>query len=289
MRVFFATSHTEKYVSLLQKEGVENVLFSYAFFKSPIQTRKIFGDYNPKNLIIDSGAFSVWTRGEEVNIDQYAYFCEQVKELFPLCNIYCVNLDVLPGKFGQRPTQRQVEESASEGWKNMEYLESKGLKVIPVFHQHESFEWLDKLRNHCDYIGISPANDVSMKEKLNWLNQVFSIIKDTIKTHGFAVTSWEQLYRYPFFSVDSSSWTSPSRFGSIPVFTDTLKMKVFKYKDKKQVQEVWDYIKDWGIEALASNKWEDRIRLSIKSYLQLHKQANKLWKSRGINQELLED
>jgi len=111
MRVFFATSHTEKYVGLLQKEGVQNVLFSYAFFKSPTQTRKIFQEFNPRNLIIDSGAFSVWTRGEEVDIDQYAHFCGEIKKLFPLCNIYVVNLDVLPGKFGQRPTQKQVEEA----------------------------------------------------------------------------------------------------------------------------------------------------------------------------------
>ena len=281
MRIFFAVSHTKKYIKLLEEEKVENVLISYAFFKSPNKTRELFANYNPKNLMIDSGAFSVWTRGEEVNIELYAYFCERIKELFS-SSIYCVNLDVLPGRFGQRPTQEQVENSAEEGWKNMEYLESKGLKVIPVFHQHEDFKWLDKMRNHCDYIGISPANDVSMKEKLNWLNKVFLIIKDTIKTHGFAVTSWQQLYKYPFFSVDSSSWTSSSRFGSICVFTDSLKMKVFKYKDPIAVKKNWDYIKDWGIEKIAAETWQDRVRLSVKSYLQLNTQADKLWSARGI-------
>lgn len=281
MRIFFATSNSNKYLTLLKNEGVENVLCSYAFFKSAVKMRKEFGDYNPKNLILDSGAFSVWTRNESIDIDAYAYFCERVKEEFPLCNVYIVNLDVLPGRFGRRPSDQERENSASSGWKNMEYLESKGLKVIPVFHQHEDFKWLDMMRKHVDYIGISPANDVSMPEKLNWLNEVFGRIKDTIKTHGFAVTSDEQLVRYPFFSVDSSSWTSSSRFGSIPIFRDG-KIKVFKYRDIEAVKENWEWIKHIGIDLLASEDWTHRIILSIKSYLLLNKKISKLWLDRGV-------
>lgn len=282
MRVFFAVSNSSTYIDLLRDEGVENVLISFAFFKSAYKTREMFGEYNPKNLILDSGAFSVWSKGDEIDIDQYATFCQDMIKLFPETNCYCVNLDVIPGKFGQRPTAQQIIDSAEEGWKNMEYLESKGLKVIPVFHQHEDFAVLDKLRNHTDYIGISPANDVSMNEKLNWMNKVYSIIKDTIKTHGFAVTSTDQLYRYPLFSVDSSSWTAPSRYGRIPVFTDKLEIKRIKYKDKASVMKYWDYIKDWGIEKLSDNDWSHRIRLSIKSYLLMNIQANKLWDKRGV-------
>ena len=285
MRVFFACSNSKAYINLLKEESVQNVLISYAFFKSPYKTRELFGDYQPQNLILDSGAFSVWSKGDEIDIDLYAQFCMDMIKLFPETKCYCVNLDVIPGKFGQRPTGQQIIDSAEQGWKNMEYLESKGLKVIPVFHQHEDFSVLDKLRNHTDYIGVSPANDVSMNEKIEWMNKVYSIIKDTIKTHGFAVTTSEQLYRYPLLSADSSSWTSPSRFGTIPVFTDKLEMKVIKYKDKASVIKYWEYIKDWGIEKLSSDDWSHRIKLSIKSYLQLNVQATKLWEQRGVKFE----
>lgn len=282
MNIYFATTTAPWEIEILQKEGVQNVLISYAFYKSAIKARTIFGNYNPKNLILDSGAFSVWTTGKSIDIEQYAYFCSRMKEEFPLCNIYCVNLDVLPGQFGRRPTDTERENSASDGWANMEYLESKGLKVIPVYHQHEDLKWLDKMREHTDYIGISPANDVSMNEKLNFLNEVFAKIKDTIKTHGFAVTAHEQLYNYPFYSVDSSSWKSPARFGTIPIFTDKLEMKVFKYRDKKAVIDNWEYIKDMGIDKLAKEDYKDRTALSIKSYLQLNKMVDKLWASRNI-------
>lgn len=288
MFVYFACSNSSVYLNLLKEEGVENVLVSYAFFKSAYKTREMFGDYNPKNLILDSGAFSVWSKGDEIDIDAYVMFCKDMIKLFPQTNCYCVNLDVIPGKFGERPTQEQVENSASDGWKNMEYLESQGLKVIPVFHQHEDLKWLYKIIEHTDYIGVSPANDCSMDEKLNWQNEVYSILvkqPKLVKTHGFAVTSTKQLFRYPLFSADSSSWTSPSRFGTIPVVTDELEMKVIKYKDKASVLKYWEYIKDWGIEKLASDDWSHRIRLSIKSYLLLNKIADKLWNQRGIKWE----
>jgi len=285
MRVFFAVSNSLTYIDLLREQDVQNVLISFAFFKSAQKTREIFQEYQPKNLILDSGAFSVWSKGDEVDIDAYAVFCENMIRLFPQTNCYCVNLDVIPGKFGTRPTAQQIINSAEEGWKNMEYLESKGLKVIPVFHQHEDFAVLDKLRNHTDYIGVSPANDVSMDEKINWMNKVYSIIKDTIKTHGFAVTAMKQLANYPLFSADSSSWTSPSRFGTIPIFTDELEMKVVKYKDKASVLKHWQYLKEWGIDKLADNDWRDRIRISIKSYLLMNITANKLWEKRGVKFE----
>ena len=190
MRVFFAISPSRIYFKMLEDEKVSNCLTSYAFIKDPEKMIKLWGDYRPKNLILDSGAFSVWSKGDTVDIDKYANFCKGVKDILPEgINLYVVNLDVLPGKFGERPTEQQREDSAKQGWENMLYLESKGLKVIHVFHQHESFEWLEKMRKHSDYIGISPANDCSMNEKMAWLDKVFSIIRDTIKTHGFAVTS----------------------------------------------------------------------------------------------------
>ncbi len=287
MLVYFACSHSNKYVRLLEEENVDNVLISFAFFKTLKQTRDLFKDYKPKNVIVDSGAFSVWTRNEKIDIDDYAQFCLDMKEYFSESNVSFVNLDVLPGRFGRRPSDKEREDSAQKGWDNMLYLESKGLKVIPVFHQHEDFKWLDRLREHTDYIGISPANDVSMNEKLNWLNQVFKVIKATIRTHGFAVTAYDQLVNYPFYSVDSSSWTAPARFGSIPMLTNT-GIKVFKYKDKNAILKNWNTISQVGIDDLSSqDDWRHRVRLSIKQYLDLNQMVNKIWSGRGITYEQL--
>ena len=71
-----------------------------------------------------------------------------------------------------------------------------------VFHQHERFYWLDEFRKHSDYIGISPANDVSVDKRDIWLSQVFSRIGYSVKTHGFGVTAAQLLLKWAFFSVE---------------------------------------------------------------------------------------
>ena len=120
MRVFFAVSPGKKYIGFLKENKVENMLISYHFIKSPSKLLELMNGYEPKNLIIDSGAFSVWSNGGVIDIDKYAEFCSSLKEILPkTINLYIVNLDVLPGKFGERPTKEQREESAKKGWENM--------------------------------------------------------------------------------------------------------------------------------------------------------------------------
>ncbi len=283
MRVHFACSPSNQYVKMLSEESVKNVLFSYHFIKDPEKLYKMFDGWEPENVILDSGAFSVWSNNGYIDIDKYAQFCTEFRRIVPShIRVYVVNLDVLPGKFGICPTQAQREDSAKRGWENMLYLESKGLKVIHVYHQHEDIKWLEMMRNHMDYIGISPANDVGMGEKLEFLRETFLHIKDTIRTHGFAVTSDKQLYQFPFFSVDSSSWTAPARFGRIPIFRDDYTMGTVSYKDEKGVKANWDYLSSVGIDKMNSDDYTHRVKMGIRCYQKLEKVATRLWDNRGI-------
>lgn len=283
MLVYFACSPSKKHIKLLAEENVKNVLFSYHFIKRPDELMRLLDGYAPEHMIIDSGAFSVWSKGGKVDIDAYAQFCVDMQKRLPNIDLNIVNLDVLPGIWGFVPSQEQIDASAEEGWKNMLYLESKGLKVIHVFHQHEKFEVLDRLVEHSDYIGISPANDVSEKEKLAWTNQVYARIKDKVRTHGFAVTSHRQLYKYPFYSADSSSWVTPARYGRIPIMNDRHEVKTFSYKNQNDFEKYWKYLKDVGIETISNPlSWSGRTRIAIKTYQKLEEVATKLWEQRGV-------
>jgi hypothetical protein len=172
-----------------------------------------------RTIILDSGAFSAWSRGEVLNLDDYIAF------IFANCEYFdhYVNLDFIPGSFGVIPSLAEVEASAQKSWDNFLYMESHGLKPMPVFHMGESFGWLHKMIQHgCDYIGISPANDRPTAQKRLWLDRVFTEIGDSsgrpvVKTHGLGVTAIPLLTRYPWYSVDSSSWTTASARGVIYV------------------------------------------------------------------------
>ena len=175
---------------------------------------------NKPSLILDSGAFSAWTKQTEINIDKYADFC---LEHIPYID-FIVNLDVIPGKFGQKDLPAaEIERSASVGWSNYEHMLKRGIpkeKLIHIFHQGEKFYWLDKIANAMPYIGLSPANDRTTSEKMQWLDQCMEYVCDDkgmpiVKWHGFAVTSLKLMLRYPWYSVDSTSWVMVARMGAI--------------------------------------------------------------------------
>ena len=284
MNIYFATSPSKQHFALIVEEKIKNILVSYHYIKKPQELFKLLNGYEPERIMIDSGAFSVWSNGGSINLENYAEFCVELKKILSSnIEFNIVNLDVLPGKWGFVPSKEEIAKSAELGWKNMEYLESKGLKVIHIFHQHEDWSILDKLVKHSDYIGISPANDVSNNEKQKWMKQVFSRIKNKVKTHGFAVTSYNQLYNYPYYSADSSSWITPARYGMLPIMTDAFQIKSFSYKDINNIEKYWKYLSEVGIDVIADSKsWQGRTRIAIATYKKLEEIATRIWKERGI-------
>lgn len=167
------------------------------------------------DLILDSGAFSAWRQQETLKVEDYIAYINEFRDYVA----YYVNLDVIPGAFGKKPSHAEVEESARLGWENLMVMRKAGLKPIPVFHHGERRYWLEKMIGEgFDYIGISPANDRTTDQKREWLDEVFGYLcgkpgYPTIRTHGFGVTALPLLYRYPWYSSDSISWILFGAYG----------------------------------------------------------------------------
>lgn len=224
--LFLATG-SKQYLEFLLTCNVKNVLISFAYLE-PWALKPLL-KLNNVNLICDSGAFTAWNQAGKqkragnlnwqkylINIDEYAEFVKKHQDI-----IYrAVNLDIIPGETGQIPTIKEREEAAEQGWENYLYLKDKyKLDTIHVFHQGEEFKHLDRMLKHCDYIGVSPCNDYADDKKLKWLDITFRYIMNSdnpnIKTHGFGVTSPRLVKRYPWFSVDSSSYSLTAAMGGI--------------------------------------------------------------------------
>lgn len=173
------------------------------------------------DLIMDSGAYSCWKKQESLTVDEYGEFL--------LANAswidHAVNLDVIPGSWGRVPSPNEVEQSAEVGWKNFKRLRKQGINTMPVFHQGERIYWLDKMLDAgCDYIGISPANDRTTDQKIEWLDEIYGYLcgqegYPKVKTHGFGVTALPLIYRYPWYSLDSVTWLLVGGYGGgfIPI------------------------------------------------------------------------
>ena len=171
-------------------------------------------------LMLDSGAFSVWNRGETLDVNEYGRFLKANKKWIHTA----VNLDVIPSRPGVKPTHDDVEKAAEESLHNLEVLEGDwGIKAMPVFHQGEDFKWLEAMiKAGFDYVGISPANDVARASRREWLDKVFSYLCGDhpfprVRTHAFGLTSVGLLLRYPFHTVDSISWRLAGSYGGVIV------------------------------------------------------------------------
>lgn len=183
----------------------------------------------PCRLVIDSGAYSMWSRGKEFNIDEYIDFLNSNDVLDQA--FWAAEADVIPGKMGIDPTEQERNEAPEKSWQNYLYMIERvkwPKKIVPIFHQGEDFKHLKRMLefrfsdgDHIPYIGISPRNDVHVNEKMKWYEVVWKIIRESsnpdVLTHNFGMTTISLMEQYPSMSSDSTSWVRSASFGNIMI------------------------------------------------------------------------
>jgi hypothetical protein len=167
------------------------------------------------DLFLDSGAFSAWTQGITIDINEYIDFIKQHQDII---QVYA-NLDVIAEKSGIA----NKKESAEKTLKNQKIMEEAGLNPLPVFHIGEPLKYLQYYIKNYKYIALGGMVGISKTTLISWLDTCFSqyICNSSgipnIKIHGFGLTSLLLMLRYPWYSVDSTSWVIAGRLGAIYV------------------------------------------------------------------------
>ena len=184
----------------------QRVSFLMTFAHSTKQWRQFYE--KGQNFMMDSGAFSAWNSGKEVDREEYLKFCQTLPE-----DVYKINLDVIP-KTGAGP--QEIEKACEASFTNYLYLKKHLKNVLPVHHYGDKVEWLNRMCEETDYICVSPANDTHESIKKKYLDFVFSQIDHTqTKTHALGYTSRTGIRKYPFFSVDSISYKTTQMRGRV--------------------------------------------------------------------------
>lgn len=180
---------------------------------------------NPNNqksveIILDSGAFTAWNKGKEVEleplVDIYAEMIEKYEK--GLKKIWLINLDKIPGQRGRTATPQEIEDAIRISDRNYEQLCFHfGNRVLPVFHQNESTARLTEVANMADYICISPRNDLGERYRISWAAEVHTLLKQMggRRTHGLATTGMKMMNMVDWYSADSAWWLSTAINGSI--------------------------------------------------------------------------
>lgn len=222
--LYFAGSYSSGVEERLMDAG-GNRLASQLNDRSLIQKWiKYIQENEHRKLFVDSGAFSAHTKGRELNVDEYIEYLNEREGLFEVI----AQVDKIPGEFGKPKTKQQLLEAPELSWENYLYMRPRVkdyTKLTPIFHQGEDFKHLKRMLEttfdgeHIPYIGVSPANDLNTRAKMEWFETVFRIIRDSsnpnVKTHAFGMTSLKVLEKYPFYSADSTSWLMTAANGSI--------------------------------------------------------------------------
>lgn len=168
-------------------------------------------------FFLDSGAYSAWSRGSVIDLDEY---CEFIRANIDLIDVYA-SLDVIPGVPGRAATPKERDAAAQKSWENYLYMRDAHLSPLPVYHYGEDPRFLTRMLDYgCDYIGIGGLVGIPGGPRRVWLDRTFDMITDdagmpTVKTHGFGMTAVPLIFRYPWYSVDSTTWIKITASGSV--------------------------------------------------------------------------
>lgn len=252
MKLYLALSYAPiSDLNVVRQSKAKRILSSFYVlqkFKTKLDIFKQFESF------LDSGAFSAFTKKTTINLNEYIAF---IKETNPLWKIYAT-LDVIGD------------------WKatkiNTEYMESKGLHPLPVFHYGSPIEELKSLISRYNHIALGGLVPLALHQsKLeSWLDYCFSVIGNKVKVHGFGVNSIWAWKRYPFYSVDASSWSQGARY-----------YKVISFEDSKFITESRDELLN-AFKFYHKRNWKDRSWYNIATLLKAEAFITKLWQAKGI-------
>lgn len=201
-----------RYMKLNDREkecvnAIPHLLESYHYIDSQRYVDAIRAD--GARVFLDSGAFSAYTLGATIDLKGY---CDYIKR----------NLDII------RVDDGVVMASVLDGigdplqtYRNQLHMESLGVRPLPCFHAGEDERYLEHYIQNYDYITLGGMVGAGTDQLIKWLDRMWGEHlldgsgKPRLKVHGFGVTSIPIMERYPWYSVDSSSWIQAAAFGSV--------------------------------------------------------------------------
>lgn len=177
----------------------------YYLDKSPKNLGFALGHHQP--IFLDSGAYTAFTKGVAIDVD-----------------VYCDFIEAHAGRFDPIAAIDVIGD-AEASWKNYLHMrDRRGLTVVPCFHYGEPYEFLAELVDQSDYIALGGVAQIGSGPKLiEWLDYLWARYLTNVdgtpkvRVHGFAVTGLDCMFRYPWYSVDSTSWVMASRHGMVMV------------------------------------------------------------------------
>lgn len=180
---------------------VQYILESYHYFHKPQDVASARA--GNRKVFLDSGAFSAYTQGVTIDLPVYCRFIHDNQDIFECVSV----LDAIG--------------DPQATYENQLAMERLGVRPLPCFHANEDYRYLQHYAKNYEYITLGGMVGASPKVLMNWLDHVWEKYltdgagRPLCKVHGFGLTSIPIMKRYPWYSVDSSSWVQVSSMGAL--------------------------------------------------------------------------
>lgn len=174
------------------------LLVSYWYYKNFARNRQ---HHRFRDWVLDSGAFSAHNSGAVIDLQEYIDHCSQLLATdTKLTEVYA--LDIIG--------------DGEASLRNCEEMIRQGVPAIPVFHLGSPWGLLEEMAPRYDKIALGGMVKTARKD--DFIGQCFARLWPK-KIHAFGVATRQMLMRWPFHSVDASTWTyNCERFGNWHVF-----------------------------------------------------------------------
>jgi len=253
----FMTASKRQHADDLIELGREGRILALESFWDHACVTEILEGYPEVKIFLDSGAFTLenqQVKDIQKYLDDYIdYILKYEDRLLAYANLDDVH-------------------DAEIGWKNQKYMEGRGVVPIPVYHYGEDFKWVERFVNEYDYVGVGGvARGIPTASLRALLDRIFGYIYKkglSVKVHGFGITGFKFMMRYPWYSVDSTTWLKQAGFGRILLPRYNLVKGGFDYLTTPFVISVSDIseVKDETVHSHYSLIFPPRVVERIEEY-----------------------
>lgn len=264
------------------RDGVKYILESYHY----IGTQRLVDDIrnDGERVFLDSGAFSAFTKGVEVDLPGYCDYIKRNQDIIAIEDGVLL-ASVLDGIGDPLKT-----------WQNQQSMQRLGVTPLPCFHYGEDERYLEHYIATYPYITLGGMVPISTPQLVIWLDRIWERYlidgagKPRLKVHGFGLTTIDLMGRYPWHSIDSSTWVQLSAFGGIivPGFGEQLKLYISDQSpSKKKYNQHIDSIPEYQREGIRKQLEAEGFDLRRLQEYYLARWAYNCWGFTELNRRVI--
>lgn len=267
-------------------DAIPNILESYHY----VNRQRYVEDMrrNGGKVFLDSGAFSAHSLGVSIDIRAYCAYIQKNIDIIRHDDGVCM-ASVLDGIGDPLKT-----------YQNQLAMEQLGAPPLPCFHFGEDERYLEWYVQRYPYITIGGMVGKNVKDLTQWLDGIWNkhlldgAGKPRLKVHAFGITTERIMERYPWYSVDSSSWIQAASFGSVftqrfgPIAVSSKSPSRHDYgrhlttlSAVEREHVAAEFLSDGFDPARLAEVYQSRAAFNMLGYMRLNEQLNRHFEQAG--------